>query len=130
MVLRILKVAILSWPFASPFLRSCCRNAHFRLQLQKKGNALARIVYGDAFATRNGICVDDGEVSVSMPVPPNPVMEDLLEPAPACALVIGSRVIDVMLMKETQLVGDCPFISLSTFARISQQVVQYSSLTK
>lgn len=129
----VLGVAAVVWPPAAPWLRAMRRNARFRLRLYAASGTsrpVARIVCGTAVHTPSGITVKDEKSSITLNAPIEPRVLELLRqttsaaaPIPACALIVGTRVIDILLIEARTLVANCPYVSSSFLLRLYNRAV-------
>lgn len=129
----VFSAAALVWPPAAPWLRAMRRNARFRLRLYAASGTsrpAARIVCGAAIRTPTGVIVRDEKSSVAFDAPVASRALALFHQTnqadplvSACALVVGSRVVDVLLIESRTLVAECPYISSLFLLRLYKRAV-------
>lgn len=117
------RVCVLVWPVAAPFAQATARNARFRLRLAGSGDGtgVARLVCGNAWLDNDDddvVLVDDGSVCVSLQLPYSPPSA---LPQPACALVVGTHVVDILLTQSGQRMTHSPFVYSKALQEICSQ---------
>lgn len=116
-VANLLRVFTLVWPLLGPYAQATARNARFRLQVGGRGTT--RVICGHAWVDAHSIVhVDDGEVRVEVRAP---VGTSSLSAQPACALVVGSNVVDVLFPRSGRSLLRSPFVNLKTFRHLCSQ---------
>lgn len=123
----------IGWLIGAPWARAFRRNARFRLRLYGTSvsprQSVARIICGEAMITKKGVTLCDEQSSVDFNVPVTSQMLDNFRTndtrttpstvrdrnvgvrAEACALIVGSRVVDILLIGSCTLIANCPFVS-------------------
>lgn len=110
-VANFLRILALAWPVLGPYAQATVRNARFRLQAGGRGGA--RVVCGHAWVDAHSIVhVDDGEVCVEIRAPSKTLS---LPAQPACALVVGISVVDVLFPRSGRSLMRSPFVNLKSF---------------